>query len=603
MKPSNKPQRLLQVAAVLSFIGMTGTTAAQQNGQRPPNGGNPNAAAPIPRMDPGRPPQPTGQPQNPPQNPPPPPSNAGQPQPPSLPASFVLPAEFRSADGSANNQANSAWGTPDRPFRRLATAAYADGVSAPAGATRPSPRVISNAVAAQPNLRPNRRGASDMLWQWGQFLDHDLDETPSAQPAEPLPISVPAGDPQFDPTSTGTVTIGLNRSAYEMVEGVRQQKNALTAWIDASQVYGSDAARALGLRAQDGTGRLKVTTSIHGDLLPFNTGGLANIPPGPVFFVAGDVRVNEQTGLIAIQTLFLREHNFWADLYRAANADADDEEIYQFARLIVGAEMQAITYREFLPVLLGPNPLPPYRGYNAAVDPTISNEFATAAYRLGHSLLSPNLLRLDAQGREIPAGHLTLAGSFFQPDQITSEGIDVVLRGLLLQRAQELDEWLIDDVRNFLFGAPGAGGLDLASLNLQRGRDHGLPTFAAMRSALRLRPVTRFQDVNPDRTVVRELDNAYDSPADIDLWIGGLAEADRPGSMVGEVFHRILVDQFTRLRDGDRFWYQRSLSANMVRMVEQQTLSVIVRRNTGIRNEIPNNAFLAPARAPAGAPR
>ncbi len=497
-------------------------------------------------------------------------------------------------DGTINNAVNGDWGSAGKPFIRLAPNAYADGISAPAGASRPSARVISNAVAKQQNLRPNRRGASDFLWQWGQFLDHDLDETPAADPAEAFPIAVPTGDPSFDPNSTGTVTMGLNRSAYETVLGVREQKSAITAWIDGSHIYGSDAARAAALRANDGTGRLRTSASAHGDLLPVHSAALAALPPAPGFFVAGDIRVNEQTGLIAIQTLFMREHNFWADLYRTANSDAADEEIYQFARLVVGAEMQAISYREFLPVLLGPNALAPYRGYKATVNPTISNEFATAAYRLGHSLLSPTLLRLDATGTEITAGNLSLAESFFQPQKITDDGIDSVLRGLALGRAQELDEWIIDEVRDFLFGAPGAGGLDLASLNIQRGRDHGLPTFAAMRTALKLRPVTRFQDVNPSRQVTQELDNAYESPTDIDLWVGGLAEADRPGSMVGEVFHRILVDQFTRVRDGDRFWYEKTLSAEMVRMVNAQTLSVILRRNTDIGAEIPNNAFISP---------
>lgn len=511
-----------------------------------------------------------------------------------LPEGVILPEAFRSADGSGNNVANATWGMGDVAFRRLLPAEYADGVSAPAGSDRPSARVVSNAVLDQKRDRPNKRGASDMLWQWGQFLDHDLTETPTANPAEAFPIAVPTGDESFDPTGTGTVTMGLNRSAYVMVDGVRQQKSALTAWIDASQVYGSDAVRMQGLRALDGTGRMKTSESDHGPMLPLNVGGLANFPPGPTFFVAGDVRVNEQTGLIAIQTLFVREHNFWADLYRGANTGADDEEIFQFARMIVAAEMQAVTYREFLPMVIGRSALKPYRGYKAEVDPTISNEFATAAYRFGHSLLSPTLKRLDAQGQEIEAGSLSLADSFFQPQHITEEGIDVVLRGLCFQRCQELDEWVIDEVRNFLFGAPGAGGLDLASLNLQRGRDHGLPTFAAVREAFRLRPVRRFQDVNQNPEVARAFDAAYETPAQIDLWVGGLAEADLPGSMVGPVFQRILVDQFTRLRDGDRFWYENYLPKELVKMVEAQTLSVILRRNTKLGAEIPPNVFLAP---------
>jgi hypothetical protein len=303
--------------------------------------------------------------------------------------------------------------------------------------------------------------------------------------------------------------------------------------------------------------------------------------------------VNEQIGLTAIHTLFVREHNHWAAEYQRANPGVDDEETYQFARMIVSAEIQAITFREFLPVLIG-NAMPAYRGYDATVNATVSNEFATAAYRLGHTLLSPQILLRNADGTDVTGTPLALRDAFFNLPVYAKNGIDPILRGLVSQRAQELDEWLVDDVRNFLFGAPGSGGFDLASLNIQRGRDHGLPSFANMRKALKLPPVTRFEDITRDRDVLAELRKGYTSPADVDLWVGGLCETDRPGSMVGETFTRILVDQFRRCRDGDRFWYQTYLPAGLVRAVEQQTLATIIRRNTGIKTEISDNAFLAP---------
>ncbi len=555
-----------------------GLGASLASAQQPPR---PGGAPPIPRPQPPKPqirPQP--------------------PLPPGTPTIIDLPAEFRTVNGTGNNPTQNLWGSAGQPFLRLGAVAYADNASTPAGANRPSPRAISNAVAAQSASKPNRRGASDYLWQWGQFLDHDLDETPAADPSEAFPISVPAGDPQFDPSNSGTATIPLNRSGYQTIKGVRQQFSEITAYIDASMVYGSDDARAFALRALDGSGRLKVTANAaHGDLLPFNTAGVDNAPPGPSFFLAGDIRVNEQVGLIAMHTLFLREHNHWADVYKASNPNATDDEVYQFGRMIVSAEIQVITYREFLPILLGPGALPPYRGYQARVNPTISNEFATAAYRFGHSLLSSNLLRLDASNRPIPAGNLSLAQSFFAPSQVTDHGIEPILRGLARQRAQELDPMVIDGVRNFLFGPPGAGGLDLASLNLQRGRDHGLPSYAAMRRALKLRPVTKFSDLNPDLAVVQRLAAVYASVEDIDLWIGGLSEVPRPGAMLGETFSRIVADQFTRLRDGDRFWYQSYLPKPWVTMVEKQTLGMIIRRNTGIRDELQANVWFAPPAA------
>ena len=104
--------------------------------------------------------------------------------------------------------------------------------------------------------------------------------------------------------------------------------------------------------------------------------------------------------------------------------------------------------------------------------------------------------------------------------------------------------------------------------------------------------MTRFEDITRDPSVVSKLNSVYSSAANVDLWVGGLSEADRPGSMVGETFTAILVDQFRRCRDGDRFWYQAYLPAGLLRIVEQQTLASIIRRNTSIRDEIPNNVFL-----------
>ncbi len=136
--------------------------------------------------------------------------------------------------------------------------------SVPARMNGPSARAVSNAVNASPGNLPNANGASDYLWQWGQFLDHDIDETPVG--AETFDIEVPAGDPWFDPMNTGTQVIGMHRSEY-MIDGSgkRQHLNNITAYIDASNVYGSEDALAHWLRTNDGTGMLKTSA---GDLAP-----------------------------------------------------------------------------------------------------------------------------------------------------------------------------------------------------------------------------------------------------------------------------------------------------------------------------------------------
>lgn len=516
---------------------------------------------------------------------------------------FVFPREFRRIDGYGNNEDNPEWGMTDSYYLRLAPAAYEDGVSEPSGANRPSAREVSNAVAARTESRPNAVGASDFVWQWGQFIDHDIDETPTVEPAEAFDIAVPFGDGFFDPDSTGAVTIGLNRSDYGVIDGVREQVNAITAYIDASNVYGSDEARAFALRTLDGTGRL-VTSD--GDLLPFNTGGFANAPSPSLatFYLAGDVRANEQAGLTALHTLFMREHNHWAKTMREANPRMSGDEIYQSARAMVAAELQAISYNEFLPVLLGKHAIPPYRGYDPRVDAGIANGFAAAAYRLGHSMLSDELLCLDADLDTVAGGNLSLAESFFDPSLMVDIGPAAILRGLCVQQCQEIDNELVDGVRNFLFGAPGSGGFDLASLNIQRGRDHGLPSYNAVREAYGLRPHSGLTDISSDRAVTNRLASIYVSVDDIDPWVGMLAEHHIAGSMVGETLLAVLGDQFRRLRDGDRYWYQNYLNADLVSVVEQQTLAVIIRRNTEIGDEIPDDVFRTPIpRTRLAAPR
>ncbi len=584
MKPRTKPWNT-SIAAVAAILVAAPFATAQRGGDRGGDrdraGAGDAASIPAPTRRDGRRDRQSDQ------NPPP-----GE--------RVEFPADVRRIDGVGNNLANPTWGSTHINFLRLTPADYADGASDPAGADRPSARAVSNAVVATTGDKPNRAGASDFVWQWGQFLDHDIDETPAADPAEPFPIAVPAGDPHFDPTGTGTVTIGLNRSDYDVIGGVRQQINGITAYIDASNVYGSDEERAFALRSLDGSGKLATS---YGDLLPFNTNGLPNAPTAlaPNFYLAGDVRANEQVGLTAMHTVFLREHNHWAEAIAERNPEMSGEDVYQSARTIVAAEMQAITYREFLPVLLGRDALPRYRGYDPGENASISNVFATAAYRLGHSMLSGDLLCLDENLNTISSGDMSLADSFFDPTLMESMGPEPVLRGLCAQQCQEIDNELVDEVRNFLFGAPGSGGFDLASLNIQRGRDHGLASYNAVRAAFGLRPARSFADLNPDPEVVERLASVYASPEDIDPWVGMLAERHVPGAMVGPTLRAVLGDQFRRLRDGDRFFYRHHLDAPLVEMVEQQSLAVIIRRNTEIGDEIPNDVFrvIAPAGAPA----
>jgi len=509
---------------------------------------------------------------------------------------FDVRREFRSFDGSGNNPRYPEFGAAFIHLMRLTPSDYSDGISALAGANRKSARIISNYVAAQEALMPNPDGLSDFFWQWGQFLDHDIGLTEGVDPPEAANIPVPGGDVFFDPDDTRIVEIALNRSIYDPDTGTaadtpREQENEITAWIDGSNIYGSDESRAEALRTLDGTGRLKVS---DGNLLPFNTDGLANAGDNAdMGFLAGDPRANEQVGLAAMHTLFVREHNRIAEALYADNPLAGGYQIYQRARAQVIAILQVITYEEFLPALLGPQPLPAYQGYNEFVRPDLSTEFTTAAFRFGHSALSPQLLRLGADGAEIAEGHLPLRDAFFRPDRLVTEGgIDPILRGLASQVCQQLDSRVIDDVRNFLFGQPGAGGFDLAALNIQRGRDHGLPGYNDVRRGLGLEPASILMDITTDDVTRYDLRRSYSGDVEkVELWTGGLAEAPVNGGQVGETFHTIIRDQFIALRDGDRFWYERVFRGRKLRELRATRLADVIRRNTDIDSELQDDVF------------
>ncbi len=507
----------------------------------------------------------------------------------------VYPLHFRTIDGAFNNPDHPEWGAAAEPMKRAMPPAYpvAPGTT-PARASGPSVRAVSNALSAQTTPIYNPVNASDYLWQWGQFLDHDIVETPLHDPSEAMDIPVPSGDMFFDPMNTGTQVIGMSRSAYEIGgDGMRHQVNEITSFIDASNVYGSDETRADFLRLHDGSGKLKTSA---GDLLPFNTAGLPNAPTGsdPTLFIGGDVRANEQVGLTCMHTLFMREHNYWCDQLAAEFPGLTGDEYYERARAIVAAEMQAITYNEFLPLLIGSDAMPGYTGYRVSVDPSIFNMFATAGYRVGHTMLSGDLMRLDATDLVSGSGNLALRDAFFAPSEVQTNGIETVLRGLAAQRAQNIDRFIVDDVRNFLFGPPGSGGFDLASLNMQRARDHGIPDYNSIRVAYGLPAIATFNDVNPgDPSVGAALASVYADVNEIDPWIGLLSEPHAPGALVGQTLRRMLADQFTRLRDGDRFWYTEYLPTDLVNQVNATTLGMIIKRNTDIGEELSDDVFIA----------
>jgi hypothetical protein len=462
---------------------------------------------------------------------------------------------------------------------------------------------------------------SDWVYAWGQFIDHDIDLTTGGAGTQfqPANIPVPKGDPFFDPNGTGTQVIDFNRSEFDPNTGTstsnqRQQFNNITAYLDGSMIYGSDPVVADALRTHSG-GMLKSSPGPDGiigtadDLLPFNNqtyfpgihldpndpnaafsiANDAHLVPDDQLFMAGDVRANENIELTSVHTLFLREHNRIAGLIDARYPNLSDETVFQLARATVIAEIQSITFNEFLPALLGQGVIPSYQGYNPTINPDIATEFSTAGFRVGHSLLAPDVQFLNPDGStKFPA--VSLANSFFNPPVLEANGADPILKYLATDNAQEIDNKIVTELQNFLFGPPGAGGFDLASLNIQRGRDHGLADYNTTRAYDGLPKVTSFPQITSNPTLQAQLQQLYGSVDNIDLWVGGLAEDHVPGGSVGPLFQRIIAKQFENIRDGDRLWYEHQYSGGLLRSFEHTRLEDIIQRNT-VDTDLQGNVF------------
>ncbi|XP_048259385.1 peroxidase-like [Haliotis rufescens] len=547
---------------------------------------------------------------------------------------------FRSADGSCNNIRHPDWGKSFIPMRRFLLPQYGDGVSLPrtkGSEVSPlvSPRLVSTTLHTADVDATSRSDVTHMVMQWAQFLDHDFANTaiergtdgaaivcceedvkrgiPTAamnltNRHECFPIEVPPGDRRFRRTCLNFVrSLQVANENCGIVPA--EQLNQLTAYIDASQVYGSTEEEQHELR--DTKGGLLRTSSDNPELLPRNSVTDCITFTAPNFcFRAGDERVDEHMSLASMHTIWLREHNRVARRLARINPQWDDERLFQETRRILGAMIQHISYADFLPLVLSPKFLTkfglrpstgPVNIYNASIDASVRNAFATAAYRFGHSMIRSFFSRPNRgykRGRD-----LKLRDSFGNTSIILSSAGDAVnelTRGLLVDRANSVDRHITPELTDFLFPDDEGNSLDLMSLNIQRGRDHGLPGYNAWRRWCGLPEAEDFK-TSPEGLVDHPDDAAaalqmlYSSPEDIDLFSGGVSERPVGGGLLGNTFSCIVGRQFELLKMGDRFWYE--TNDDVVRFTPDQltelrhaSLSRVVCDNTNI-NRIQPNAF------------
>ena len=556
-------------------------------------------------------------------------------------------SKFSSLNGRGNNVEH-----PEKEasvfaqLLRLTPNAYSgDGLEDPAGTARPSARLISNLLFAQTDgVVPNTYGLNDLHLHFGQFIAHDISfVTPLADfyASGNLAIPVPEGDTTFDPDFTGEAVLRFRRSGGQSGTGrdfgvPKQQVNKVTGWLDLSVIYGSadDRAAAI-LSLKHG----KIEMQDEGQNLAYNSNGIPNLnllgKKVERLVVSGDNRVNVQPGLLTLHTVWAREHNRIVDALLHDDPTRTDRDLFLLARKQNIATYQHIVMYEWLPLLLGDTYIAQFNLHSYAasgrydsknIDARVANEFASVAFRFGHSQVTDVLHRYDVHLKTSAFGHLNLRDNYFSPGRVLNlkqGGLDPVLRGMIMVASQEVDTKAVDGVRNFLFGT-NTKGFDLVAINIQRGRDHGksgyyiatkyqlfmlysqifslllfvfffdvagIPDYNTLRVGLGLKNKTQWEDITLDANVIRILKELYGSNGlnDIDAFVGGLAEEHVEGGSVGELFAHIIADQFYRLRNGDRHWYENvgvEGNAELIpTIVQDAKMSTVIQRNSNLTRD------------------
>ncbi|XP_052782156.1 uncharacterized protein LOC128218518 [Mya arenaria] len=558
----------------------------------------------------------------------------------------------RSMDGDASNPKHAQWildlmqwGTPRK--------------TSLAGRSLPTARDVSLAVHTNIGASTTWSDTLTMaVMQMGQFVDHDLIATPVetgsghinchcvngsyieteeiesrfcfniniTEKTDPSGSQGEFSSEKFDCFAFVRSSATLECNADNQLRDLRnrEQLNELTAYVDGSNIYGSEQTAAKELRKHDEHLRGFLATSvgpIHSEL-PFSTvagegeascnnGGNDSFP----CHLAGDFRVNEQPSLASMHTLWVREHNRVAqELVDNCGYEDDTEaasnELYHAARRIVIAEYQNIVYDGYLRSFTDAGIFEKFNlnscsdgscSYDDSINPSITNEWGIAN-RMGHTWINNHLV---GEGKENPAG-FELKDNFFRPTLLHTSGSDVFIKNLYTSRCPNTDNIIETSVTENLFRMGTKIALDLAALNIQRGRDHGV-SYCATRKALGLKVPATFQEAENMELFSTEtialLKDCYDRICDIDLFTAIVAELplqnrtdQTSDSPIPETLNHIQGDMFQKLKLGDRFWFEfprAGFNEAQKEALRKITLSTIICENVlkSGSDEIQPNAF------------
>ncbi|XP_067686198.1 dual oxidase 2-like [Haliotis asinina] len=516
-------------------------------------------------------------------------------------------------DGLYNNLGNPTDGGTNQPLARNITSSYTDFTYIPSGQERPNPRSISNDLFKGDAAIPSFYNRTALFAFFGQLVQREISDTDDATcPVEIIEIPIPRGDPDFDPESKGDKSMPYERIAYARNSGhspnnPRKQINKASSYIDGSFVYGSSVVRTGYLRehdsgklaCQDNWGRYPKLNDIR---LPFKMYPDCNqkmINPEELWRL-GDTHVYENPGILSLGVLFFRYHNYRADHIRKYHPNLSSDEIFERSRRWVIASLQKVIVYDWLPMLLNTS-IPNYTGYRPTVQSKVTDLFDATAIKYIDTLIPSGLYQRTDKCKFLKTHRL--CNTYWNAKDVlfgSMKGTEETLLGLASQQAEGEDRIIVEDLRSKFYGPLFYSRHDSVVLNIMKGRDYGLPDYNTARREMGLDPITSWGDINPwlnatEPEVIERMRVLHNDNLDnIDIYVGGMMETTPRGP--GELFSLIIMDQFLRLRDGDRFWFENSnngiFSDEEVAEIMSITMYDIIVNTTKImKDEIQQDVF------------
>ncbi|XP_032685960.1 dual oxidase-like isoform X3 [Odontomachus brunneus] len=537
--------------------------------------------------------------------------------------------EYPGYDGWNNNVGKPELGAVDTPLLRRLPAAYEDGVYQPSISNRPNPLELSDELLSGDIGTKSKMGRNALLVFFGQqVVGEILDAQRPACPPEYINIKIPENHKYKHKYKNKKTEKPVLRTRYDQRTGhspnnPRQQLNEITPYLDGGLIYGTSKAWSNVLRTYaNGTVQPdgQLASSLSGAYPELNTARLPMANPPAYhkkyvsprhyteevtrYFKLGNPRGNENPFLLTFGIVWFRWHNFLAKHIKRYHEDWSSDQIYNEARKWVIATQQRIVVDEWLPSWLGLDVLPKYEGYNPNIDPQIEQFFQSAAFRFGHTLVPPGvyLRNYGRNGCSLELYPTRTCNSYWMPEDsffINSTKNNIVeklLMGMAIQLCEEEDHKIVEDLRESLFGPLEFSRRDLMALNIQRARDHGVPDYNSARRAYGLHEVTDISHFNLSNSIKEKFLTLYNSFDNVDIWIGGILET---GNAPGELFQAIIRDQFQRIRDGDRFWYQNKdnelFTSKEIERIRQVSIYDLLMCITEMDwNDIPKEPFRVP---------